>query len=187
MRYIGILKYEDFKRVYVVGTVIKIIDKGKYIDVIVNNGIENFTIRIFENELFNFPSLEEGQSILVLGKVKEFRGKKYIHPDFLVVIEPEVEILLKIPIIKKYLSRGIKIETREKREEDKTVEKRKVVDIRKAVLEILEREDRGEGVDINVLYEKIDANPEEIERVVEELKLYGFIYEPQPGKLKILK
>ncbi len=184
MKYFGILTYGIYRKVWVVGTIIKIFDKGKYIDVIINNGIENLTIRIFENELFNFPSLEEGQSILVLGKIKEFKGKKYIHPDFIVLIGPEVEILLKIFIIKRMLSKGISIE-------EKIIEvpeeKIKVIDLRKEILRILEEEDKGEGVDRNILYEKIDAKPEEIERIVEELKMYGFVYEPSPGKLKILK
>ena len=81
----------------------------------------------------------------------------------------------------------IKKKVKEKEKIEETVEEKRTASLRKEIIRLLEKLDTGEGVDVEELIELLGISKEEFEKIVNELISAGEVYEPRPGKLKLLK
>jgi hypothetical protein len=63
----------------------------------------------------------------------------------------------------------------------------KEVDYKPDILKIMEELDDGGGIEILKVFEKSDLEDNIIERTVDDLLSEGYIFEPQPGKFKVIK
>lgn len=174
---------------------------GSVTSLMLDDGSDQISLRFFEeNEKIN--SLNIGNLVLVIGRVRVYNQEKYLSAEIVKIIGP-----LWLPVRKKEIELSPKkISTeivQEKIEVDKTINENKEIDVNEKINQIktetiiedsllptekiiktIKELDPGSGVLIEEIIEKIPI--EEIEQVIEKMLKEGIIFQIQPGRIKVL-
>ncbi len=195
-------------RLNVVGTVIDkfVAEDGTFSSITIDDGTEAVRIKSFEGTPFDV--LELGDMIRVIGRIKEYGGELYITHELIDKIKDvNFELLSKMEILtslvkqKKIIDdiRNISNQLEETElqnyardthnidEETLSVileSKKKEVDYKPIVLNLIEKLDEGKGVQIRKLFEVLDLPENVVEKTLNQLINEGSLYEPQIGFLR---
>ncbi len=199
---------EKASRVNMIGTVVDkfVGEEGNYSAVTIDDGTETIRVKSFEG--LPFENVELGDVVRVVGKLKEYNGELYISHELIEKIKDvNFEILSKLEILNN-LIRQKKIVDAIKSLSNQTDEtelknyardtydideetlsviiesKKKEIDYKPSVLEVIEKLDEGKGVEIKKLFEVLNLSEHMIERTLNELINEGSLYEPVIGFLK---
>lgn len=199
---------EEISRAHILGTVTSkfIAEDGNYASVTIDDGSDTIRLKVFKTTK-PLDSLELGDVVDVIGKVREYEGETYVIPEVARKIEnPNFELLRRLELIHK--ERGMKKakdfveknkgkdpEETEKDLEKQGLEKHLVETFmtgegdgkEKSVLkkEILEAiESSSEGIVYSELAKKVKAKETDLESAIDELLNDGICYEPSPGKIR---
>ncbi|HLC65048.1 MAG TPA: hypothetical protein VJI46_02885 [Candidatus Nanoarchaeia archaeon] len=157
-------------RVNIIGIVVGVDDAA----VILDDGSSRIALRTFgESLVFNGAV---GDSVLVVGRPREFDNDRYIVPE----------------IISKIDSRWMavrKLELKLIPEAEKTYEESEVIretiddDTSTKVYNLIKSLDEGEGVEV----ERVISGIESAEKIISNLLKEGEIFEIRPGRVKVLE
>ena len=135
--------------------------------------------------------IEIGDTILLIGNVRYFNNEIYILPEiirgvdirWLAVRKSELEKLQKkenpAEAIKTKIEKISRAEHSEEREQEQDGSK-----LRKQIIEMLKQNE--EGMDIDQLIMELHAPVEEINNVTTKMLEDAEIYEPKPGRIRLL-
>jgi len=180
------------KKVSVIGKIVDIKEERKYIDFVLLDPFGYIIARSFEPQDIDLFS-----SVIILGKVREFKGNRYIAINYITKFNQEEEIfwrkrhldiykkLSTKKIFKKEKEEGKKTPKEEEKEIIKTPKSNK--ELRNIIIKAIKELDKGDGVTIDQIAEYLDIDKSVVEKVVEELLLIGEIYEVSLGKLKVVE
>lgn len=165
-------------RVNVMGTVVAIQEDGPSKSITLDDSSASILSRTFEN-ITMFNNIAVGDTILIIGRPRDFNGEKYIIAEIIQKINSQW-----IKVRQKELSMLPKDNAIEKQEtkEEIIVEDVLITDKFDEALKLIKELDSGQGVDTDTLIEK--GYPEE---TLDKLLKNGEIFEISPGKLKILE
>lgn len=184
-------------RVNVLGTITEVFvnSLGDYAAVTIEDGSASVAIRVFKGDIRLVTGLAIGDSILVIGRPKQYQNEIYIVPE--IVRKLDNPAWIKVRKAELIQTRGIiqqKVQpapqeagVREVREELIANNKSLVGNegVRQKMLNLLEKQ--GElGMDIDMLIQATETEEEEAEKIIEELIKEGEIYMSRPGVLKII-
>ena len=146
-------------------------------NLIIDDGSGNIGLRSFEDNK-TIEKLNIGESILVIGRPREFGNQRYIVIEIIKKIQEREWIELR----KKELINTIKpkennIQTYNVKEEVITEEEN--------LISIIKRLDKGDGIDINDVIEK--SKDTDAERKINNMIKIGELFEIKPGKIKVLE
>ncbi len=189
-------------------------EDGNYSVITIDDDSDSIRIKTFREDVSIFDNLEIGDIVMVIGKVREYAGENYIIPEIVKKIaDPNYESLHKLEILKQLIKQK-KILEEINKEKDKLGnveelkehirkkydidsdslegifetlsidEETKEKDYKPLILEILEKLDKGEGVEFKKLLEQSKLQENTFEEVINELLSEGICYEPSPGVLK---
>ena len=191
-----------FSRVNLVGTVVDkfLSDDGSYGSLTVDDGTEAIRVKGFREQAAFVDSVEIGDIVLVVGKVKEYAGERYVNCEIVKRVDANYESLRKLEIaqlvqqqkklvesIRKDMRTMSKEEIKEKYgldEEILQVLQESEVDYKPQLLEIIESIDKGDGVEVSKIFEIVSLPENIVEKTLDELISEGYVYEPKPGKIK---
>jgi len=204
-------------RARVLGSVVSrfIGPEDKYAFLTVDDGTETLRVRSFEDTVPLVKEINVGDIVDVIGRIRTYEEEIYIIPEIIKkVTDPNWEILRKIELLKyeKHIVKPVeqkqdvitqpKIEKPVVEEEfiEEFIEVSKIVPAgqtklvqtpaespRKTIIKSITSIDKGEGVDISYLMDKIGLDRDTVENVLTELMNEGTIFEPRAGKVKILE
>ena len=171
----------DISRVNLIGVVI---DKpfGENItqqNIMIDDGSANISLRLFEeNKLFE--TINVGDSVLVIGRPREFGTERYIVPEIIKKIEDSNWIKL----------RKLELGNKEVKVEEKKIEvydavEEEVVEEDHDIISLIKKLDKGEGADFNEVVEK--CGKEDGEKIISNMIKMGELFEIKPGKIKVLE
>lgn len=172
-------------RVNVIAVILSKVDDKElnYRSIIIDDGSGKIAVRSFD-DLNIFDGVSIGDSILAIGKIREFGGEKYIIPEIIKKIDDKRWITLR------------KIELGINDKESEEVKKEKAVDLNENkisneankdvedVVEFIKRNDSGNGVSIQ---DVVNNFGDESERIIKNLLENGDIFELKPGFIKVLE
>ena len=166
-------------RVNLLGTIIDkdVNVKSNYQSLIVDDGYGNVSLRNFENKNA-FDDVNIGDSILIIGRPREFGHEKYIVPEIIKKIENKEWIELR------KLELGKNVEVPKEEVEVKKIQE-EVVDDGNDVFCIVKNLDKGDGADFNDVVGKL--NKENSEGIINNMIKIGELFEIRPGKIKVLE
>jgi len=199
---------EKVSRVNLLGTVIDkfVNEDGNYSSVTVDDGTEAIRVKSFEG--LPFEKFELGDSVRVIGKLKEYNGELYISHE---IIEKVKDVNFEVLSMIEILSRLIKqkkivddvkslsnqldeVELKSYARDTYSIDeetlsviiesKKKEIDYKPVVLEVIQKLDEGKGVEIKKLFEMLNLPDSVVERTLDELINDGSLYEPTVGFLK---
>jgi len=116
-----------------------------------------------------------GETVNLIGKVREYEGDIYVVPEIIRKVSPDEESLFRLEVLKSMKSPEKKAKASEPRKE-------KGEDLRKKIISIIERSEGG--IKYGDLLEKAGVPEESVEDIINELLGEGICYEPTPGKIK---
>ena len=129
-------------------------------------------------------NIEVGDIIRVIGRLRKYEDEIYIMPEIIKKFDdPNYELMNKLEAIKHRVIVEKPIEEEEIIEEIEEVITSPKEDIINAIKEL----DTGDGVEIKKIAEVLNTDEKVVEDVLAELMADGDIYEPKPGKVKLLE
>jgi len=203
---------EKVSRANLLGTIVDrfVGEDAKYASVTLDDGTDAVRAKAFGEDVKLFENVRPGNAAVIIGKVKEYQGETYIAAESVRVLRPDEageESLRKLEILDRLNDRRGVVEAVRKAaagmsdeelreyarrvgmdaEALQVVLERKPEDHKPRVLEVLERLGEGGGVDVIRLFEELKLPDAVVERAVDELLEEGSIFEPSPGKFKVIK
>jgi len=149
-------------------------EDGNFGSITIDDGTDTIRVKTFKT-VKPLASLNVGDLVDVIGKVREYNGEIYIIPEIIRnVDDPNIETL-RLLEIKKNLHGKVEKEPEEPKEEDKE-------GLRKEILTVIEGSKDGASYDD--ILKNVKGDEEQLESVINELLAEGICYEPTPGKIK---
>jgi RPA family protein len=185
-------------------------EDGNYSSITIDDGTDVIRVKAFKEDATMLKSIELGDMVLAIGKVKEFNGELYLNGEIVRKIgDPNYESMRRLEILnelvkdKKIIEEIKKLKDRMGEVELKVlVEKKfgmdgetlqfvldslkvqKEIDYKPKILELIDSLNEGEGIEIGKILELSDLPEHVIEKAINELLDSGVLYEPFVGRLK---
>jgi RPA family protein len=191
-------------RVNLIGVVIDkfVSEDGNYAFLTIEDGTESIRAKVFKEKVGLIDGIEKGDTVLVIGKVKEYNGEKYINLELVRKVDVNYEILRKLELAKELenwrnFTERVRNDLKEMSEEE--VKKKYELDddmlqairgsklepdYKQKLLDIISKLDEGDGVEISKLFEVVSLPESTVEKILDELISEGSLYQPTPSKLK---
>jgi RPA family protein len=165
-------------RVNLVGNIIDKYESDgerKYIFFTLDDGSGQIKIKCFGDEALRFKDVFQGQTVLVIGVLRNFNNETYLSPE--IIKEQDTKYLL----IRK-------LETeKDKSKNAQPMERNQIVAVRDKILEIIKDSEKNGGIEMDkVIMDLRDISPSIIHQEIKKLLEEGIIFEPQPGKIRWL-
>lgn len=183
---------EEVSRARVLGTVAArfMAEDGNFASITLDDGTDTIRAKTFKT-VKPVDGFGVGSLVDLVGKVREYNGEVYIIPEVITRVEPNMEMLRRLELIRK--ARDLKSKPEASREEARAREagekegdagdkKPDDTELRKEIIAVIESE--AEGVEYKIILEKVKAPETRIESVLNEILAEGICYEPTPGKVK---
>lgn len=184
-------------RVNIVGTITEVFTNitEDYATISLEDGTANIAVRAFKEDVKLVVGLKIGDSLLVIGRPKQYQNEVYLVPEIVKKIEnPAWMKVRKLELMqtrgnieKKQPAIQIEATDREMREEliATAIPLQGNEGVRQKILNMLEKQ--GElGTDIDMLIQAEGLEEEIAEKIIEELIKEGEVYMSRPGVLKII-
>jgi RPA family protein len=174
---------EKAGRVRVLATVVSrfIRDDGKYAVLSLDDATGTITARAFNDDVALFEGAFEGDIVDVVGRVAEYQEELYINAESVAKItDPHWELVRKLELALKAKELGGDADAPGEAVQEETVDE----DQKKAVKDIIEELDEGDGVKYLHIIEECGLSEEKLECIITELMEAGEVYEPKIGKFK---
>lgn len=183
-------------RVNILGTITEFFSNlnGDYVTMTIEDGTTQIAVRAFKEDTRFLQGLVIGNSVLVIGRPRQYQNEIYIIPE--IVKKLDNPAWIKVRKAELLATRG-QIATKQQLPQQETSrETREELianhassqgneSVRQKILNILEKQGEA-GMDIDLLMQTAEAQEEEGEKIIEELIKEGEIYMSRPGVLKII-
>ncbi len=165
-------------RVNVIGNIIDKYESGgekKYCFFTLDDGSGQIKLKCFGDDVNKFGDVMQGQTVLVVGVLRNFNNETYISPE--IIREHDVKYLL---------LRKLEIE-KEKSKNARPLEKEQIIAVKDKILEIMKNAEKDGGIEIEkIIMDLREISPEIINQEIKRLLEEGIIFEPRPGKIRWL-
>jgi RecG-like helicase len=141
----------------------------KYISLTLDDASGQIRLKSFGEDVKNYGDLMQGDTLQIVGNVREYNSELYITPEVAKKVDPKWLLVRKLEMQK---LRGSLPKTD--------------LPLREILMEKIRASEKDNGIDIDALIMGIEAAPEIINKEVTKLLEEGLIYEPRPGKLRYL-
>jgi RPA family protein len=171
----------DISRVNLIGVVVDkpVEENTTQQNVMIDDGSANISLKLFEDNNL-FTDINVGDSVLIIGRPREFGDERYIVPEIIKKIEdPNWIKLRKLELGNKNAPlEKDKIEVYNSAEED-------ILEEEGDIISLIKKLDQGDGADFNDIVEK--CGKENGEKIINNMIKIGELFEIKPGKIKVLE
>lgn len=168
------IKEKKVSRVNLIATIIDKQVSSSLATITIDDSTGKIQARAFNEEIKKVENVNIGDPVLLIGRPRKFNESLFITIEIIKKIDP-----LWMKIRKQELEREFELS---KKEEPIPI----INSSGDKILQLIKSLDPGEGTSINELISKSGINEKQLEGVLSELIKLGEIYEPKPGKVKVL-
>ncbi|OYT36547.1 hypothetical protein B6U91_00920 [Candidatus Pacearchaeota archaeon ex4484_71] len=165
-------------RVNIIGNVVdKYESEGEkeYIFMTLDDGSGQIKIKSFGEDSRKFKKFQQGQTVVVIGTLRNWNNETYIQPEIIKEMDPRYLLVRKLEIEKT------------KKETTPEIQKSDIKALKDKILDkIKDSEEKGGAETEQIILEFREASPEIINQEIHNLLEEGIIFEPRPGKLRYL-
>jgi RPA family protein len=165
---------KKISRVNIVANVIeKYVSEGekKHISFVIDDASGQIKIRAFGDDVESFKGIEQGNTLVVIGLLRQFNNEIYILAEILKPVDPRYLLLRKLEL---------------ESDKPKEISREEAKELKDKILEMIKNAESDGGVDADKIIINIKADPQIINAEIQKLLEGGQIYEPRPGKLRFL-
>ncbi len=165
-------------RVNMIGNIIdKYENNGerKYVFFTLDDGSGQIKLKCFGDEASRFKDVNQGQTVLVIGVLRNFNNETYISPE--IIREQDTKYLL---------VRKMEIE-KEKSRNVQPLAREQIIAVKDKILGIIKNAEKDGGIEMDtIIMDLREVSPEMINQEIKKLLEEGIIFEPRPGKIRWL-
>ena len=167
----------DGKRVVRVNVIANIVDKyiqegeKKFGSLTLDDATGQIKLKVFGEDIGKFNSLEQGDTLLVIGLLRSWNDELYITPEIIKKKDPAFLLVRKLEV---------------ERDEPKILDKKEVAELKDKILGMIKQEEDKGGIDVDKIILELKENPNVVNAEIKKLLEDGAAYEPRPGKLRWL-
>ncbi len=169
------------KRIIRVNIIGNLVDKfnsegeRKYSFLTLDDGSGQIIIKAFGDDVEKFSGFNQGQTIVVIGTLRNFNNETYISPEIIKELNTKYLLVRKLEIEK------------DREKNAPPIQREQVIAIKDKILEKIKNEEEGGGIDTEkIILELREISPEIINQEIKKLLEDGIIFEPRPGKVRWL-
>lgn len=194
----GYIDFDNKKisRVNLIGSVIDRSDGNNYVSFILDDSSGSIRLKSWNEEASSFSSVQVGDLVLVIGKIKEYNNQVYVTPEIIKKLDNPLWLRVrKLELINLYGEPSrvdiSHVEEAVSDEEVVGVVEEKVtneipINMREKIISLIEGLDRGEGVPLSEVVIGSGLAENEVSSVVNDLIKEGEIFEIQRNRLRIV-
>jgi len=175
--------------------------EGDYSSITIDDGSNSIQLKAWKEDVKLLSDLNVGETILVIGRVREYNNEKYLTPEVVKLLKfPEWLMYRKKELNKEYgepittkrkinpqkeeIKDAIKINNNPPEEE--LIEDSNNEGARQKILNIIEKIATEEGADKLEIIKESNLDDQTADGIIQGLLMEGEIFEIKPGKIKIL-
>ena len=170
---------KKISRVNVIGNIIdKYESEGEkqYMFFTLDDGSGQLKLKIFGDDAIKFKGITQGQTVTVIGTVRNWNNETYVQPEIISEKDPKYLLVRKLEIEKTRKNTATPIET-----------KQEIIVVKDQILEKIKSSEAEGGVDTdNIIMTFREVSPDVINQEIHKLLEEGVIFEPRPGRLRYL-
>lgn len=165
-------------RVNVIGNIVdKYENEGekRYCFLTLDDGSGQIKLKFFGDDVSRFKNVFQGQTVLVVGNLRNFNNETYIAPE--IIKEQDTKYLL---------IRKLEIE-KEKNKNSIPLAKEQIIAVKDKILGKIKDAEKDGGIEVDsIILTLRDVSPEIINQEIKKLLEEGIIFEPRPGRVRWL-
>jgi len=165
-------------RVNVIGNIVdKYESEGEkmYCFLTLDDGSGQIKLKFFGDDVNKFKNTTQGQTILVIGNLRNFNNETYVAPE--IIREQDAKYLL---------IRKLELE-KEKNKTSQPLAREQIVAVKDRILNKIKEAEKDGGIEIDsIILNLRDVSPEIINQEIKKLLEEGIAFEPRPGKIRWL-
>jgi hypothetical protein len=166
---------KQVSRVNILGVIVENSGASNYKSIIVDDGSGKVSARIFDDKI-PLENFRIGDVVTLIGRPREFSSEKYIIIETIKKVDPS---WAKVRNLELHRSNNMPLNPNPLFDEEKGD-----LTPRNKVLKMIKELDTGGGVYIESILSK---NIKDAEKIIDSLMKEGSIFEPKPGKLRVLE
>jgi len=172
------LGHRKIIRVNVIGNIVDRYNsegETKFTSFTLDDGSGQIRMRCFGDDVEKFKNFTQGQTVVVIGVLRNWNNETYISPEIMKEQDPRYLLVRKLETEK------------EKDKESKYLGREQNVAVKDRILgKIKDAEEQG-GIEIEKMIMNLqDISPTIINQEVQKLLEEGIIFEPRPGRVRYL-
>jgi len=147
----------------------------KYIFFTLDDGSGQIKLKCFGDDAGKFKEVLQGQTVLVIGVLRNFNNETYISPEIIREEDPKYLLIRKLEIEK------------DKSKNTQPLAREQVFAVKDKILGVIKEAEKDGGIEMDVIIMNLrDVSPEIINQEIKKLLEEGIIFEPRPGKMRWL-
>jgi len=165
---------KELIRVNIISNIVdKYIQDGekKFGSITLDDATGQIRAKVFGEDLSKFENISQGDTIMVIGMLRQWNNEIYITPEIIKKKEPQYLLVRKYESI---IEKPVQLE------------KGSIKELKDKIIEIIKREEDKGGADIDSIILELKSQPDAINMEIKKLLEEGMAYEPRPGKIRYL-
>ncbi len=147
----------------------------KYIFFTLDDGSGQIKLKCFGDDAGKFREVLQGQTVLVIGVLRNFNNETYISPEIIREEDPKYLLIRKLEIEK------------DKSKNTQPLAREQVFAVKDKILGVIKEAEKDGGIEMDVIIMNLrEVSPEIINQEIKKLLEEGIIFEPRPGKMRWL-
>ena len=165
-------------RVNVIGNIVEkyeSLGETKYLSFTVDDGSGQIRLKVFGDDTERFKNFYQGQTIVVIGVLRNWNQELYISPDVMREMNPKYLLIRKLETEK------------EKAVSEKPLGKEQIIAIKDRIFDMIKGAESEGGIETEKLILRLqEFSPTMISKEIQKLLEEGIVFEPRPGKIRYL-
>ncbi len=165
-------------RVNIIGNIIdKYESEGerKYIFFTLDDGSGQIKLKCFGDDVSRFSNVLQGQTVLVIGSLRNFNNETYISPEIIKEYDTKYLLIRKLEI-EKDKNRNLAPMARDQ-----------IIAVKDKILGVIKDAEKDGGIEMDTIIMNLrEISSEIINQEIKKLLEEGIVFEPRPGKIRWL-
>ncbi len=168
-------------RVNVIGNIIEVFENEnsetgkKYVFLKIDDGSGQISLKIFGDDVLKFKDLNQGDTVIVIGLLRNYNNELYIAPEIIRKSDPKYLLVRKLEV-EKQKSKGKDI-----------LGKEQITAVKDKILGTIKNAEVEGGIERDKLIMTLqEISPEIINQEIQKFIEEGIVFEPYPGKVRYL-
>ncbi len=170
-------------RVNIIGSIIDSFQSGNYGSYVLDDGSAQIRLKVWGDDIFLVEGKSIGDFILVVGRIADFQGERYIRPEIVRGIHYDWALFRRLELIKEYGLPQKKEKVVMSKEEKSVPEVEPSLLAREMVLNTIEKE---EEVSEEVLFKACELPRDKVSAAIYDLLKEGEIFSPKKGYYRLV-
>lgn len=180
---IFLLSGKAFVRVNIIGSIIDSFTSGNYGSFVLDDGSAQVRLKVWADDLYLLDGKGIGDLVLVVGRVAEFNGERYVRPEIIRSISQDWALFRRLELVKLYGEAKREVTVVMEREEVSVPEVEPSLVAREMILSTIEKQ---EEISDEALFQACALPKDKVATALYDLLKEGEIFSPKKGYYRLV-